>query len=185
MKVLGINTRFSMIRLMLAFVAFAILLTMIKDAYQPRIYGLDVVLEVVLPADRNETAMNTHVRRLTSPAILKAALSDRRLSSLWRFRDAKNAQAVLERMTSARVTSVEKGMFSIYAESASEDEANAVADAVADAYIRDQGPSRVVRSDGGFHSCTASTLDMPWKVAVATILAFLASASILFSRSGG
>ena len=39
-----------------------------------------------------------------------------------------------------------------------------------------------MRWDDEFASCTASTLDVPWKVAAAAILACLASASILFFR---
>ena len=165
---------------MLALVALAILLTMIKGAYNPRTYRQDVVLEVVAPADRNETALKTHAQQSTSPAILTAALSDRRLSSLRLLQEAKSPQAELQRMVSAYVGWVEGGLFSVYAESDSEVEAIAVAQAVADAYVNNQGPSRVVKWDGGLSSCTASTLDVPWKVAVATILAFLASTSILF-----
>ena len=156
---------------------------MIKGAYHPRIYRMDVVLQVVAPAGRNETAMEVHAQRATSPAILNAALSDRRLSSVRRLQDARSPRAELQRMASAYVGWIEEGMFSVYAESGSEAEAIAVAQAVADALSdNDQGPSRVVRWGGGFSglSCTASTLDLPWKVAAATLLAFLASASILF-----
>ena len=182
MAAFGIKTRSSIIRLMLALAALAILLTMIKGAYHLRTYRQDVVLEVVTPADRNETALKTHAQQLTSPAILTAALSDRRLLSLRRLQEARSPEAELQRMVSAYVGWVEGGLFSVYAESDSEFEAIAVAQAVADAYVNNQGPSRVVKWDSGFSglSCTASTLDVPWKVAVATILAFLASTSILF-----
>ena len=82
-------------------------------------------------------------------------------------------------MASAYVGWGQGGMFSVYADSDSENEAIAVAQAVADAYVKDQGPIGVVKQDDGIFSCTASTLDVPWKVAVVAILAFLASASIL------
>ena len=180
MAALGIKTRPSIIRLTLAFVALAILLIMIKNAYHPRIYRLDVVLEVIAPADRNETALKAHVQRSISPAILMAALSDRRLSSLPRLREAKSPQAELQQMASAYVGWVEGGLFSVYAESDSENEAVVVAQAVADAYVKDQGTSRIMKQDDGLHSCTASTIDAPWKVVAAAILAFLVSASIVF-----
>jgi hypothetical protein len=178
--VLGIKTRLSLIRLTLALVALAILLIMIKDAYHPRTYRLDVVLEVMDPADRNETALRTHAQRSISPAILTSALSDRRVSSLPRLRYAKNPQAELQKMASAYVSWVEGGLFSVYAESELEDEATNVAQAVADAYVKDQGPIGIVKQDDGISSCTASTIDVPWKVAFAAILAFVACASILF-----
>ncbi len=82
-------------------------------------------------------------------------------------------------MASAYVSWVEGGTFSVHAESESEDEAIAVAQAVADAYVKDQGPSRILKQDDGMSSCTASTIDTPWKVVAAAILALLASASIL------
>lgn len=179
MAALGIKSRLSIIRLTLAFVALAILLTMIKGAYHPRTFRFDIVLEAVATADRNETALRAHAERSISPAILTAALSDRRLSNLRKLQDAKSPQAELQKMASAYVASVEGGMFSVYAGSDSEDEAIAVAQAVADAYVKDQGPIGIVKQDDGISSCTASTLDVPWKVAVAAILAFLASASFL------
>jgi hypothetical protein len=43
-----------------------------------------------------------------------------------------------------------------------------------------RGQIGVVEQDHGISSCTASNLDVPWKVAVAAILGCLASASILF-----
>jgi hypothetical protein len=177
---LGTKTRLSTIRLVIALIALAILLTMLKGAYHPRTFRFDILLEAVGTADRNETALKTHAQRSISPAILKAALSDRRLSNLRKLRDARNPQAELQKMASANVGWVEGGMFRVYAESDSEDEAIAVAQAVADAYVKDQGPIGIVKQDDGISSCTASTLDVPWKVAVAAILAFLASASILF-----
>ena len=180
MVVLGIKTRSSIIRLMLALAAFIVLLAMIKREYHPRNYRLDVGLEVVALADRNETALNAHAQRSISPAILTAALSDRRLSSLRRLRETKNPQAELQKMASSYVSGVEGGMFSVYAESESEDEAIVVAQAVADAYVKDQGPSRILKQDEGFYSITSSTIDAPRKVVAASILAFLASASILF-----
>ena len=78
-----------------------------------------------------------------SSVILTAALSDRRLSSLPRLHDATNPQAELRQMASAYVSWVEGGTFSLYAESDSEDEAKAVAHAIADAYVKDQGPVRL------------------------------------------
>jgi hypothetical protein len=177
---IGIKTRSSLIRLMLAFAALTVLLTMIKREYRPRTYRLDVGLEVVALADRNETALNSHAQRSISPAILTAALSDRRLSSLRRLREAKSPQAELQKMASAYVSWVEGGMFSVYAESESEDEAIAVAQAVADAYVKAQGPSRILKQDDGISSCTTPTIDAPWKVVAAAILALLGSASILF-----
>jgi hypothetical protein len=178
--VLSITTRLPLIRLMPAFAALTVLLTMIKRENHPRTYMLDVVLEVITPADRNEAALRTHAQRSISPAILTAALSDRRLSILQRLREAKSPQAELQKMASAYVSWVEGGLFSVYAESDSEDEAAAVAQAIADAYVKDQGPSRIVKQDDGIYSCTASTIDAPWKVVTAVILAFLASASLLF-----
>ena len=173
------KTRLPTIRLILAFVALAILLTIIKEAYHPRTYRLDIVLEVVALADRNETALRTHAQQATSPAILTAALSDRRLASLRRLQDVKSPHVKIQKMASAYLGWVEGGMFSVYAESDSEDEATAVAHAVADAYVKDQGPLRIVKQDDGISSCTASTLDVLWKVVVAAILASVASTSIL------
>jgi hypothetical protein len=46
-----------------------------------------------------------------------------------------------------------------------------------------QGPIGVVKQDHGISSCTASTLDVPWKVAVVAILGCLASASILYFQA--
>jgi hypothetical protein len=43
-----------------------------------------------------------------------------------------------------------------------------------------QGQIGVVKPDHGISWCTASTLDVPWKMAVVAILGCLASASILF-----
>ena len=85
--------------------------------------------------------------------------------------------AVLETLSWA-----EGGLFSVWAESESEDEGVAVAQAVAGAFVKDRGPSRILKQDDGVSSCTASTIDAPWKVVAAAILAFLASASIIFSR---
>lgn len=177
----GIKSRLSIIRLMVAFVVLASLLVMIYRSYKHRTYRQDIVLEVVDPDDRTEIALKTLAQQSITPAILAAALADRRLSGLPRLQHAKNPQAELQRMASAYVTSVEGGLFSIYAESDSEEEAIAIAQAVTDAYLRDQGPSRLKKWDVGFSglSNTSSTLDLPWKLAVATVLALVASASVL------
>jgi hypothetical protein len=70
----------------------------------------------------------------------------------------------------------------------SEGEASSIAVAVADAYIRDQGPSRVVRWTAGIplsSQIVPKPLSQAWELATAVVLSVLASALILIMPSGG
>ena len=79
------------------------------------------------------------------------------------------------------VEAVEDGTISLLVEASSDNEARAIAAAIAAAYIRDQGPGRIKTAAGrssGFQS-VSSLLSTPQEVAVAMGMALLASAAIL------
>jgi hypothetical protein len=136
-------------------------------------------------ADRTPEIMTAHARQLVTPKILDAASLDPRLSNSHRPIHSANPDKFIQENPIPKVyvtvDSVEDGTISI--DSTAEGgmgEANSVASAVADAYIRDQGPSRVMRWSAGMRSeVVPKPLSQPWELAAAVVLSLLASALIL------
>lgn len=179
-------------RVMASVAVFAACLAAIRGVYRAPFYGDTVAVKVLPVAERTPEGMAAHARRFVSPEVLRRASLDSRLSSLHRpLRAAAPDELIGSRpgpMVYASVFSVEDGILWIDSETeGSRAEATSIARAVADAYVADQGTSRVVPWTVGIplSSMTyTSLLGEPWQLAAALALAVVASALVLVGPIG-
>jgi hypothetical protein len=172
---------------MASIVVFAVCLAAIRGNYRARLYGDIAVLKVLSEADRSPKAMAAHARRLVSPEILRRASLDPGLSGLHQPLRAGDPHEPIGSSPGPQVyvyvNSVEEGTLwvdSIAEGSASE--ATSIAQAVAAAYIADQGASRVAPSTAGIPmrcEYLPKPLSEPLGLAAAMALAVLASVLVL------
>jgi hypothetical protein len=179
--------RFTVRRAMASIVVLAALLVAIKGNYQARLFGDGAIIQVLALADRTPEGMAAHARRIVSPENLRRASLDPRLSGLHRPLRAANPDEVIGSSPGpqvyAHVDSVENGTLSIDSVAeGSAAEATFIALAVADAYIADQGASRVVPGTAGIPmrcEFQPKPLGERWELAAAVALAVLVSIVVL------
>ncbi len=173
-------------RAMASIVVFAVCLAAVRGNYRARLYGDAAVVKVLPVADRTPEGMATHALRLVSPEILRRASLDPRLSTLHQPLRAADPDEVIGSSPGPTVYAhVDSSAGLSWVDSLAEGsaaEARSIALAVADAYIADQGASRVVPWTAGipmrceFHP---KPLAEPQELAAAVALAVLASALVL------
>ena len=174
-------------RSMASIVVFAACLAAIRGNYRARLYGDMAIVKVLPVADRTPEGMAAHARRMVALENLRRASLDPRLAGLHQPLRAGDPDEVIGSLPGpqvyAHVDSVEDGTLSVDSVAeGSAAEARSIALAVADAYIADQGASRVVPWTAGiptgseFHP---KPLGEPWELALAVALAVLVSALVL------
>lgn len=172
---------------MASIVVFAVCLAAIKGNYRARLYGDRAIVKVLPVADRTPEDMAAHARRMVSLENLRRASLDPRLAGLHQPLRAADPHEVIGSVPGPQVyghvESVVDGTLSVdTVAEGSAAEATYIALAVADAYIADQGATRVIPWAAGIPTASEfhpSPLSDPRELATAVTLAVLVSVLVL------
>lgn len=188
MRLRSLVPQFSIRRLLFAVVALAAGLASVREASTPSRGKATAALWMqAAPPGRTRAGMRAHVRGVVSAKTLAATLSNLRFSAVRpKLLDSSDPQAALARALSVGTGRPDTGLLYVRAVADSEDEAHEIALAVYLTYQKIQGPKIMPRIGSALYGYEPEPpwLDRPWKVGVATSLAFGVFLAVLFLPSG-